>query len=499
MSENNSLKEMIKFRMDKIKTLKEHGVELYPHKYKYSHKTIEIHNNQDTLLLEQAEDNSVSIAGRIISLRDMGKSTFLHIQDDSGKIQIYLNNNNINSELEKIVCNNLDLGDIVGCSGEVFLTKTKELSVRAKNIMLLAKNIRPLPNLKEKDGEAFNAFTDKESRYRYRHLDLIANPSRKDIFKKRNDIINHLRGYLNSNDYLEVETPVLQPLYGGATARPFKTFHNSLNRELFLRIADELYLKRLVIGGYEKVFEIAKDFRNEGVDKSHNPEFTMCEFYQAYSDVYDMMNMTESLIKYIAEKIDINKITFNSHLINFNNEFKKVSFIDELNNALGDDFLSLSKDELVKISDKNNISLDDNLSYGKIIDKLFGELVEPKLIDPTFVLDYPKLISPLAKQKRDSSIEVVERFELFIGGMEFANSFSELNDPVEQRNRLEEIIDSSSKIDKEIQVIDEDFIAAMEAGMPPMGGVGIGVDRLVMLFTGQESIRDVILFPVLRS
>jgi len=499
MNENSSLKEIIKFRMGKIEILKKHGVELYPHKYEYSHKNIDIHNNQESLLSEENENKLVSIAGRIISLRDMGKSTFLHIQDASAKIQIYLNNNNIENDLEKIVSENLDIGDIVGCSGEVFLTKTKELSIRSRSITLLAKNIRPLPNLKEKDGEAFNAFTDKESRYRYRHLDLIVNPSRKHVFKKRSAIINYLSSYLNSNGYLEVETPVLQPLYGGATARPFKTFHNSLDRELFLRIADELYLKRLIVGGYEKVFEIAKDFRNEGVDKSHNPEFTMCEFYQAYSDVYDMMDITENLIKYIAQNIDVKETNFNSHSINLKDSFLKVSFVEELSSALGKDFLNLEKSELINLANKKNISVDNSLSYGKIIDKLFGELVEPNLIKPTFVLDYPKSISPLAKQKRDSDKEIVERFELFIGGMEFANSFSELNDPVEQRNRLEEIIKSTSKIDKEIQVIDEDFISAMEAGIPPMGGVGIGVDRLVMLLTGQDSIRDVILFPVLRS
>ena len=498
MTENKSLKEIMRFRIEKINKMINSGIDVYPHNYRYTHKNIDIHNNREELL-NSAADNMVSIAGRVVSLRSMGKSTFLHVQDDTAKIQFYLNNNNIENELDKIVCENLDLGDVIGGSGEVFLTKTKELSIRVQKITLLAKNIRPLPNLKEKDGEAFNAFTDKESRYRYRYLDLIANPSSKDVFRKRSNIINYLRSYLNSNDYLEVETPVLQPLYGGATARPFKTFHNSLNRELFLRIADELYLKRLVVGGYQKVFEIAKDFRNEGVDKSHNPEFTMCEFYEAYSDVYDMMDMTEDLLKYIAKELNISEVKFNSHLISFKSQFEKVSFVDELNKALGQEFLTLTKKELIQLADKNNISIDDSVSYGKVIDKLFGELVEPKLIQPTFVLDYPRLISPLAKHKRESDLDVVERFELFIGGMEFANSFSELNDPVEQRNRLNEIIDSTSKVDKEIQVIDEDFLAAMEAGMPPMGGVGIGVDRLVMLFTGQSSIRDVILFPVLRT
>jgi len=494
MSENKSLKDIMKFRIEKMNAMKEKGVDLYPHKYKRSHKNIELHDKADELI-----GNSISIAGRIVSLRDMGKSSFLNIQDDSSKIQVYLNNNNIVNELDRLVSSNLDLGDIIGCKGELFFTKTNELTVRGSSITMLAKNIRPLPNLKEKDGEAFNAFTDKELRYRYRHLDLIANPTRKSIFKKRSEIINHLRSYLTLNDYLEVETPVLQPLYGGATARPFKTFHNSLDRELFLRIADELYLKRLIVGGYEKVFEIAKDFRNEGVDKSHNPEFTMCEFYESYSDVYDMMELTEKLIKYIAEKMGLTEVSFNSHTINLKNKFTRVSFVDELNNALGIEFLNLNKVELLEVAKKKNISMDDSMSYGKIVDKLFGELVEPDLLNPTFVLDYPKLISPLAKKKRDSNTDIVERFELFIGGMEFANSFSELNDPMEQRARLEEIIKSTSKIDKEIQVIDEDFIAAMEAGMPPMGGVGIGVDRLVMLLTEQSSIRDVILFPVLRS
>jgi len=494
MAENNSLKDIIKFRMDKISKLSNKGIEVYPHNYKYTHKNIDILNKGSKVI-----DEIVNVAGRIISLRSMGKSIFLHIQDDTAKIQVYLNSKNIYEELDQFVSHNLDLGDIIGIEGEIFLTKTNELTIRSRKITMLAKNIRPLPNLKQKDGEVFNAFTDKESRYRYRHLDLITNPSRKIIFKHRSDIIYHLRSYLNMNEFIEVETPILQPLYGGATARPFKTFHNSLDRELFLRIADELYLKRLIIGGYEKVFEIAKNFRNEGIDKSHNPEFTMCEFYQAYSDVYDMLILTEDIIKHIAKKMNIKSIEFNSHKVNLTKKFNKISFIEELNKILGVDFLKLNKDELIRSANKKNIAVDSSLSYGKIVDKLFGELVESKLIQPTFVLDYPKIISPLAKKKRDCNDEVVERFELFIGGIEFANSFTELNDPVEQRLRLQEIIKSSDKLDEEIQAVDDEFIHAMEAGMPPLGGVGIGVDRLVMLFTGQNSIKDVILFPILRS
>ena len=494
MPENNSLKDIMQFRIDKINKLSESGVEVYPHSYKYSHKIDRIICDKSNIIGQM-----VNIAGRIVSLREMGKSIFLHIQDDESKLQVYLNNKNILDHLGQLVCQNLDIGDIVGIKGEVFLTKTNELTIRCHEIAMLAKNIRPLPNLKEKDGEAFNAFTDKEQRYRHRHLDLIANPSRKAVFKQRSSIINSMRTYLNQNDFIEVETPVLQPIYGGATARPFKTYHNSLDRDLFLRIADELYLKRLIIGGYEKVYEIAKNFRNEGVDKSHNPEFTMCEFYQAYSDVYDMMDFTESMIKYIANQIKVSSVEFNSNVIDLTGKFNQVSFVEELNKALGADFLELSKDDLIDAASKEGIALDKNLSHGKIIDKLFGELVESSLLQPTFVMDYPKSISPLAKQKRNESRQVVERFELFIGGMEFANSFTELNDPVEQRLRLEEIIKSTSKIDKEIQVIDDEFINAMESGMPPLGGVGIGVDRLVMLLTGQDSIKDVILFPVLRT
>ena len=493
-NDQKSLKQIIDYRIKKINELRNNGIEPFPYKFKKDYNISTVLQSEDNL-----KDKAITIAGRIISLRSMGKACFMNIQDETEKMQLYIKNELIGLDNYDNIVKNLDIGDIIGIEGVLFRTKTNQLSLKVSSVSLLSKSIRPLPNIKEKDDHMFFAFDDKENRYRYRYLDLIVNPKNKALFKTRSDIIYKIREILNKKDFIEVETPILQNIHGGASAKPFITHHNTLGHDFYLRIAEELYLKRLLIGGFEKIYEIGKNFRNEGIDRTHNPEFTMLELYESYSDVYDMMELTESLIKYIAEKMNIEEVLFNSHTINLQIEFKKISFIDELNKALSGKFLDLNKKEVIDLARKSGVVLDSDLSYGKIIDKLFSELVEPNLILPTFVLDYPKLISPLAKQKRDTDLEIVERFELFIGGMEFANSFSELNDPVEQRSRLQAIIDSTSKVDKEIQVVDEDFIAAMEVGMPPVGGVGIGVDRLVMLLTGQSSIRDVILFPVLRS
>ena len=492
-SENNSLKQIMAYRLEKLGKIKNAGINPFPYKYSASHKISKILSGQKKLLCEH-----VSICGRIISFRKMGKASFIHIQDESGKLQAYTKNDILPDGIYDNIVRNLDLGDILGISGKLFITKMGELTIKADGLEILAKNMRPLPNLKEKDGETFNAFEDKELRYRHRHLDLIANPEVINIFKDRARIISALRSELDSKEYIEVETPVLQNIYGGASARPFTTFHNTLDQKLYLRIADELYLKRLIIGGFTKVYEIAKNFRNEGMDRNHNPEFTALEFYQAYADVYDMMDLTEEMIHKVAKKIDKKTLNFMSHTIDISEPFLRKSMFDLLNDATGDRVDLMDSFNLYELAKSKSIAVEKNMNYGQLLDSIFGSLVEPNLIQPTFVTDYPKAISPLAKVSRKGNSEIVERFELFIGGMEFANSFTELNDPIEQRNRLE----SQSKLrelgDDEAQVVDEEFLQAMEIGMPPTGGVGIGIDRLVMLLTEQNSIKDVLLFPAMR-
>ena len=480
-------------RLEKLGKIKDAGINPFPYKYSVSHNIESIIANQESLL-----DTHVSISGRIISFRKMGKASFIHIQDESSKLQAYAKNDILPDGIYDNIVRNLDLGDIIGISGDLFITKMGELTIKASGLEILSKNIRPLPNLKEKDGEAFNAFEDKELRYRHRHLDLIANPEVMNVFKERARIISALRSELDAQDFIEVETPILQSIYGGASARPFTTFHNTLDQKLFLRIADELYLKRLIIGGFTKVYEIAKNFRNEGMDRKHNPEFTALEFYQAYADVYDMMDLTESIIHNVAKTIDKKILNFSKHSIDITQVFIRKSMFDLLNEATGESLDSMDTSGLFVLAKAKNINVGKNMNYGQLLDAIFGALVEPNLVQPTFVTDYPKVISPLAKVSRDGNPEIVERFELFIGGMEFANSFTELNDPIEQRNRLE----AQSKLrdlgDDEAQVVDEEFLQAMETGMPPTGGVGIGVDRLVMLLTEQNSIKDVLLFPAMR-
>ena len=485
----NNLQEIVKFRLKKLKSIKDNSIDPYPYNYSVHNKIIDILNDSSGYI-----DKIIKIAGRIISLRKMGKSTFLNIQDMYGKIQIYIKDINIKDELYDKLIRKLDIGDIIGVEGSVFFTKTNELSIKAINIKLLSKSIRPLPNMKEKDGKVFFSFDDKEHRYRKRYLDLIINSESKDIFIKRANIINEIRNYLNSHEYIEVETPILQPLYGGANAKPFTTFHNTLDEKLYLRIADELYLKRLIVGGFEKVYEISKNFRNEGMDKNHNPEFTMLEFYSAYSDIYDMMNFTESMIKSISKKIN-----FPNENFNFNEKFIQIPFFKLLDDHSGHSFSKMSKQEIHKVLKKKNIDIDKTYGYAKSLDKAFSYFVENKLIKPTFIIDYPIQLSPLAKEKRDSDGTTVERFELFLGGMEIANAFSELNDPLEQKKRLEEQSRLKDLGDEEAQSIDLDFLEALETGMPPTGGVGIGIDRLVMVLTNQKSIKDVILFPAMRN
>ena len=492
--EQNNLREIINYRLEKLEKIRAAGFNPYPYNFDKTH--------QITELLKKGENGvgeKVKTAGRMVSFRKMGKASFTHIQDENEKIQVYLKNDLLPENLYDNIVRNLDLGDIIGCSGELFITKTGELSIKADYIMILSKNIRPLPNLKEKEGESFNAFEDKELRYRHRQLDLIANPSVKEIFKKRSRIISSLRKFLDEHNFLEVETPVLQSIYGGASARPFTTHHNTLDQSFYLRIADELYLKRLIIGGFDKVYELAKNFRNEGMDSNHNPEYTSLEYYQAYSDMFDMMDLTENLIQYVALETGEVKFEYNSNEIDLTIPFQKQSMFSLLGEYAKEDLSEMDGKELVKFAKSKSLDLEKDMNYGQVLDKIFGEIVEPNLIEPIFVTDYPKAISPLAKEDRDGNSNIVERFELFISGMEFANAFSELNDPIEQRNRLESQAHLRELGDEEAQVVDENFLQAMEVGMPPTGGVGIGVDRLVMLLTQQKSIKDVILFPAMRQ
>ena len=489
MSQNN-LKEIIKFRLEKIDFLKQNSIEPYAYKFIVKNLIKDIRTDKDKYV-----DKSVSIAGRVISLRKMGKTSFLNVQDMHGNIQVYIKNTNLDDSLYDNVVRKLDLGDIVGIYGKIFFTKTEELSIKASKVILLSKNIRPLPNMKEKEGKTFFSFDDKEHRYRKRYLDLIINNSSKAVFINRSKIINELRLFLNSKDFIEVETPILQPIYGGANAKPFITHHNTLDQKLYLRIADELYLKRLIIGGFDKVYEISKNFRNEGMDRNHNPEFTMLEFYSAYDDIYDMLSFTEALIRHVAKSIK-----YNDKIIQFNKKFKVLRFHDSLDNFSKHKISSMGRNDLYKLLEKQNISLDKNINKAKLLDKAFSYYVEPLLIEPTFVVDYPKELSPLAKNLRNNNnSSLVERFELFIDGMEIANAFSELNDPIEQRIRLEEQTNLKALGDEEAQVLDEDFLEALETGMPPTGGVGIGIDRLVMILTKQKSIKDVILFPAMKN
>jgi lysyl-tRNA synthetase class 2 len=489
-----TLHEIRLIRQKKLHELREMGVNPYPYRFEVTHYSTEIQAMKD-----EEFPPEVSIAGRLVSLRRMGKASFAHLMDARGKQQIYIKMDLLGEEVYEELFRRIDLGDFLGATGRVFRTRTGEITVEAGDLRLLAKALRPLPNLKEKEGEVFDPFEDKENRYRRRYLDLIANPEVKEIFIRRARIIHVLRRFLDEHGFIEVETPALQPLYGGASARPFTTFHNTLDQTLYLRIADELYLKRLIIGGFDKVYEIAKNFRNEGMDRFHNPEFTSLEYYQAYADYNDMLAFTENLFKAVAEKLDCVHLKYGDHEIDLDQSFARVSYFELVNKYAGEDLSQATEvGELYQFATERGLGVAKGLNYGQLLDKIFGLLVEPNLIQPVFVVDYPKAISPLAKVIRDGRETLVERFELFIAGMEFANAFSELNDPLDQRARLEAQSRLREAGDDEAQVVDEEFLEALEFGMPPTGGVGIGVDRLVMLFTDQSSIKDVILFPAMR-
>ena len=491
--QKKSLQQIMAFRKEKLSKIKDNGINPYPVNFSPKDSTKIILSDYKSW-----EGKDVTIAGRIMALRKMGKVSFSQIMDSGGRIQIFISRDSLGESMYNTF-KLLDIGDFIGISGEVFKTKTGEISIKASSIILLSKSIRPLPVVKEKDGKLFDSFTDKEQRYRNRHLDLILNPEVKNTFYKRSKIIKSLREFLDEKGFLEVETPILQPIYGGANARPFMTYHNALDQKLFLRIADELYLKRLIIGGFEKVYEISKDFRNEGIDRNHNPEFTMLEFYCAYWDYEDCMDVVEELIRHAAEQVDALKVKWGAHEIDLSKKFKRRSFLGLINEATGYDLKDFDKKDILNVCNDNKIEIGSDLNEGQMLDKLMSELIEPTLIEPTFVIDYPKLISPLAKSHRSGDKNIVEGFELFIGSSEFSNSFTELNDPIDQRERLQEQARLKELGDEEAQPIDENFIQAMECGMPPTGGVGLGIDRLVMLLTGNRWIKDVILFPTLRT
>jgi lysyl-tRNA synthetase class 2 len=488
--------ELMRIRRAKLDTLREMGVNPYPYVFERSNFTNEILAD-----FNKYENKQVSVAGRIMSIRLMGKASFFHIQDQNGKIQIYIRKDQVGDtafEVFKI----LDIGDIVGITGKVFKTRTEEISVVAEEFVLLSKSIRPLPIVKEKESNGekivYDQFVDKELRYRQRYIDLEVNTDIKKVFITRSKIITTIRSFLDENGFLEVETPILQPIYGGAAARPFVTHHNTLDIPLYLRIANELYLKRLIVGGFDRVYEFAKDFRNEGMDRFHNPEFTMLELYVANKDYIWMMDFVERIFGYVSEKVlGTTKIKFGEHEINLAGPWRRLSMFDSIKEYTKIDISEMNEEELIKTAKKFDIEVTPDMGVGKIIDEIFSEHVEPNLIQPTFIMDYPIEMSPLAKKHRHNP-RLVERFEPIIAGKEVANAFSELNDPIDQYNRFLDQMKLKDRGDQEAQVMDEDYVRALEIGMPPTAGLGIGIDRMVMLFTGQISIRDVIFFPQMR-
>ncbi len=483
-------KDFIQQRRKKLKELRELGVEPYPHKYEPTHSTVDIHKDFGDRQETCDETQTVRIAGRIMTKRDHGKSSFAHLQDGEGRIQIYVRRDTVGAA-PYIIYRRFDNGDIIGVEGTVFRTRTGELTVLAASVQLLSKSIRPLP-------EKWHGLQDKQTRYRQRYVDLIMNPEVKDVFLKRTQIVQAIRDRLNAQHFIEVETPVLQPIYGGANARPFTTYHNTLEQSLYLRIANELYLKRLIVGGFERVYEFSRDFRNEGMDRDHNPEFTMLELYQAYADYQQIMALTETLIAETAKTIHgTTQIHYQTHELDFTPPWHRLSMVDAVREHTGIDPVPLPADELYKAAVNAGVDLAGDETKGEIIAELFETFVESKLIQPTFILDHPIEISPFAKKKPENP-EFVERFEFFICGMEVGNAFSELNDPIDQRQRFLEQASNLAAGDDEAFMVDEDYLRALEYGMPPTGGLGIGIDRLTMFLTNQYAIRDVILFPQMR-
>ncbi len=480
-------KELFRVRMDKRTALEEKGINPYPTRYDRDTCAATIHENFDQM---ETEGKEVSVAGRLMTIRRMGKASFANLKDRTGTIQLYVKRDDVGEDAYG-TWKKIEAGDIVGIRGVPFRTKSGEVSIHASSLDILSKSLRPLP-------EKWHGLKDKETRYRQRYIDMVANPEVLTVFDRRAKLVSTIRTFLDERGFLEVETPVLQPLYGGASARPFKTHHNALDMPLYLRIADELYLKRLIAGGAERVYEIAKDFRNEGIDKTHNPEFTQLELYEAYSDYNDMLNIVEELMRRIAVALNGNtEITYQGSTADLGKPWKRLSFVDELSARVGTDVLAMENSELRKVCTDRGVEIPKEASNGMLMAELFDHMIEPSITEPTFVIDFPKEISPLAKERPDRP-GVVERFEPYLCGMEIGNAFSELNDPLEQRRRFEAQLELRGEEREEAQQVDEDYLRAMEYGMPPTGGLGIGIDRISMIFTDQPSIRDVIFFPQLR-
>jgi lysyl-tRNA synthetase, class II len=502
-----ALSEQELHRREERQQLIDMGIDPYPA------ETFEVNATCKEILknynIRKLDYKNISIAGRVMSQRIMGSASFAEIQDSTGRIQVYIRRDDIctseNKELYNTVFKKLlDIGDIIGVKGFVFTTQTGEISVHATEFKLLSKSLKPLPIVKESTDEEGNvvkhdAFSDPEQRYRQRYVDLVVNPEVKDTFVKRTKLVNVMRNHLNNKGYLEVETPILQPLYGGAAARPFKTHHNTLDMTLYLRIANELYLKRLIVGGFDGVYEFSKDFRNEGMSRFHNPEFTQIELYVAYKDYYWMMDLVEEMVEKIAMELHgTTEVKVGENVINFQRPWKRFTMFEAIQHFTGEDISELGETELRIKAQQLGVQVNPTMGKGKLIDEIFGAHCEPKLIQPTFITDYPVEMSPLAKKHR-SKEGLVERFEAICNGKEICNSFSELNDPVDQRKRFEEQLELGKRGDDEAMVLDEDFLRALEYGMPPTAGLGIGIDRLSMIMTNSPSIQDVLFFPQMRA
>ena len=485
-------------RREKLQALRGLGINPYPA------ALYPVDANSKTIKEDFSEGKTVTIAGRLMSRRIQGKASFAELQDSQGRIQVYFNRDEICPDEDKTPYNEvykklLDIGDIIGIEGELFTTQVGEKTVLVKKFTLLNKTLRPLPLPKtDNDGNVYDEFNDPELRYRQRYVDLIVNPKVKDTFVKRTKITNSIREFFNNKGYLEVETPVLQPIPGGAAARPFVTHHNALNIPLYLRIANELYLKRLIVGGFDGVYEFSKDFRNEGMDRTHNPEFTVMELYVAYKDYFWMMETTESLLEKVAiEAQGSTKFKVGNHSIDFKAPYPRVPILEAIKTHTGIDVSEMDENQLRETAKNMGLEVDDTMGEGKLIDEIFGEKCEHHYIQPTFITDYPKSMSPLTKEHRDNP-KLTERFELMVNGKELANAYSELNDPIDQRERFEAQLALSEKGDDEAMFIDQDFLRALEYGMPPTSGIGIGVDRLVMLMTDNSSIQEVLFFPQMK-
>ncbi len=488
------------FRRESLNELRNMGIEPYPAAlYEVNAYSKDIKEQ----FSDEAEKRQVSIAGRIMSRRIMGKASFMELMDSEGRVQVYISRDEICPDENKDLYNTvfkklLDIGDFVGITGFVFRTQTGEISVHAETLTVLSKSLKPLPVVKMKDGVAYDKFSDPELRYRQRYVDLLVNEDVKDIFLKRTKIFNAFREFFNQHGYLEVDTPVLQSIPGGAAARPFITHHNALDMPLYLRIANELYLKRLIVGGFEGVYEFSRDFRNEGMDRTHNPEFTVLEIYVSYKDYKWMMEFTEQLLEFTAlQVLGTTKVKVGDNEIDFKAPFRRVTMIDSIKEFTGFDINGMDEEQLRDVCKQLHIEVDETMGKGKLIDEIFGEKCEGNYIQPTFIIDYPIEMSPLCKRHRENK-DLTERFELMVNGKELANAYSELNDPIDQRERFEEQLRLSEKGDDEAMFIDQDFLRALEYGMPPTAGMGMGMDRLTMLLTGQTTIQEVLLFPQMR-